>query len=218
MIVSYRANLLETFSYDEAKLNFTQLLEDESDPFSGEILKKKNLYLTGIFVQSSVENHNGRTYPISEIKRAVDTINEKIRTDGPVCAELDHPEELTINLDRVGSIILKMWMDGPNGMGKMKILDTPKGRIIRTLIESGVKLGVSSRGVGNVDDRGEVSQFEIITCDVVCSPSAKDARPKPVYEASRNNSILMLAEAVSHDPKAQKHLTKELLAWINNLK
>ena len=73
-----------------------------------------------------------------------------------------------------------MWMEGNNGMGKLQILPTPKGNIIRTLIESHVKLGVSSRGVGNVDDHGEVSGFEIITVDVVARPSAPEAYPKPV--------------------------------------
>ena len=114
----------------------------------------------------------------------------------------------------------KMWMEGASGMGKLKILETPMGNIIRTLIEADVKLGVSSRGVGNVDDRGLVSGFEIITVDLVARPSAPNAYPKPVYEsrlAKRGRIISDLAEAVSHDPKAKKHLHRELLGWINKL-
>ena len=118
-------------------------------------------------------------------------------------------------------MITQMWVDGNNGMGKLKILDTPKGQIIRTLIEADAKLGVSSRGVGNVDDRGEVSQFEIITVDVVARPSAPNAYPKPVYESlnsKRGKIIYDLAEVVKHDKKAQKYLTEELIGWINKLK
>jgi hypothetical protein len=181
---------------------------------------KKSLYMKGIFIQGGVKNHNERIYPVNEIKKAVEHINEQIANDISITGECDHPEELTINLDRVSHMITQMWMDGPAGMGKLKILPTPMGNIIRTLIESDVKLGVSSRGVGNVDDRGEVSSFEIITVDIVARPSAPNAYPKPVYEsrnARRGRVIEDLAQAVSHDPKAQKYLQKELLSWINKL-
>ena len=220
MIVQYQANLLENLPHDIAKPSFNLLTEEETDLLSGEMTKRKNLYLNGICIQADIKNHNERIYPLSEIKNAVNTINEKIDKHGPVCSEADHPEELTINIDRVGAIILKMWMEGTNGMGKLKILNTPKGNIIRTLIESGVKLGVSSRGVGNVDDRGYVSQFEIITIDVVVSPSGINCYPKPVFETlthKRERVIQQLAEAVNHDTKAQKYLTKELLDAIRRL-
>lgn len=181
---------------------------------------KKNLYMKGIFIQGGVKNHNERIYPVSEIRNAVETISKQIKDFNGVCGECDHPEELTINLDRVSHVITQMWMDGPAGMGKLKILPTPMGNIVRTLIESDVKLGVSSRGVGNVDDNGHVSSFEIITVDIVARPSAPNAYPKPVYEslnARRGRIIEDLAQAVSHDPKAQKHFQKELLNWINKL-
>jgi hypothetical protein len=102
-----------------------------------------------------------------------------------------------------------MWMDGNSGCGKLKILPTPHGQIIRTFVENGVKLGVSSRGSGNVDDRGNVSDFEIVTVDIVARPSAQNAYPKPVYEAlngKRGAIVEDLARAVINDPKAQKFL------------
>jgi hypothetical protein len=180
----------------------------------------KNLFMKGIFIQGGVRNLNERVYPVSEISKAVDNVNEILARGESVLGECDHPEELNINLDRVSHMITQMWMDGPSGMGKLQILPTPMGNIIRTLIESGVKLGVSSRGSGNVNERGEVADFEIVTVDVVARPSAPNAYPRPVYETFNNRRgkvVEDLAKAVSHDPKAQKHLHKELLEWINKL-
>jgi hypothetical protein len=203
------------------RLNFEQagiVVETAAPDIEGGI---KPLFLKGIFIQGGVKNLNERTYPVREISKAVDVITEILGRGESVLGECDHPDELTINLDRVSHMITQMWMDGPSGMGKLKILPTPMGNIIRTLIESGVKLGVSSRGSGNVSERGEVSDFEIITVDVVARPSAPNAYPKPVYEtrnSKRGYVIEDLAKAVSHDPKAQKYLHKELLEWITKLK
>jgi hypothetical protein len=204
------------------RLTFNQagIIVEMDQPTEGNL--KKTLYMSGIFIQGGVKNHNQRVYPVSEIASAVNRINEILQNGESVLGECDHPEELTINLDRVSHMIQKMWMDGNSGMGKLKVLDTPLGNIVRTLIESDVKLGVSSRGVGNVDDRnGEVSQFEIITVDIVAKPSAPNAYPKPVYEAfnaKRGKTIADLAEAMSHDKKAQQYLLKEMLDFINKLK
>jgi hypothetical protein len=203
------------------RLNFEQagiVVETAAPEIEGGV---KPLFLKGIFIQGGVKNLNERTYPVREISKAVDVITEILGRGESVLGECDHPDELTINLDRVSHMITQMWMDGPSGMGKLKILPTPMGNIIRTLIESGVKLGVSSRGSGNVSERGEVSDFEIITVDVVARPSAPNAYPKPVYEArnsKRGYVIEDLAKAVSQDPKAQKYLHKELLEWITKLK
>jgi hypothetical protein len=120
-------------------------------------------------------------------------------------------------------MITNMWMDGPNGYGKLKILPTPMGQLIKTMLESGVKLGVSSRGSGNVkeDGSGEVSDFEIITVDMVAQPSAPGAYPTPIYEHLMNSrggyNALRIAEEVKGDPKAQKYLKESLLAIINKL-
>lgn len=205
--------LTEALSHDQAGVVY-EASEDKEG-------KGKTLYMKGIFIQGGVRNLNERVYPVREISNAVDNVNDILRRGESVLGECDHPEELTINLDRVSHMIESMWMDGNSGLGKLKILPTPLGNIIRTFIESGVKLGVSSRGSGNVNDRGEVSDFEIITVDIVARPSAPNAYPKPVYEArhaKRGRIISDLAEAVSHDPKAQKHLHTELLTWIENLK
>jgi hypothetical protein len=120
-------------------------------------------------------------------------------------------------------MITEMWMDGPNGYGKLKILPTPMGQLVKAMLESGVKLGVSSRGSGNVkeDGSGEVSDFEIITVDVVAQPSAPGAYPTPIYEHLMNNkggySSLRIAKEVEGDPKAQKYLKESLLKIISGL-
>jgi hypothetical protein len=182
----------------------------------------KNMFMEGIFIQGGIKNHNGRVYPVDQIRSAVDLINKAIQQDNGVPGELDHPQELQIHLDRVSHSITKMWMDGPNGMGKLKLLPTPCGQIARTLLESGVKLGVSSRGSGNVNYNGEVSDFDMLTVDIVAKPSAPSAYPIPVYEALAHrrygNSIIDLAESVRHDDKAQKYLKKTLLRWVDELK
>ncbi len=204
--------LTERLNFDQAQAQ-VQLVETD---------KGKNLYLEGIFIQGNVKNHNQRVYPIHEIKRAVGQINNILESGESVFGEADHPEELNINLDRISHLVESMYMEGNNGKGKLKILPTPMGNIVKTILECGGKLGVSSRGSGNVDESGNVCDFEIVTVDIVAKPSAPDAYPRPVYEAltrRRNGRIVEdLAHAVMHDPKAQKHFEKELLNWINNLK
>jgi hypothetical protein len=115
-----------------------------------------------------------------------------------------------------------MWMSGRDGHGKLKIVATPMGNIIRTLLESGAKLGVSSRGSGNVDDGGQVSEFEIVTVDIVAQPSAPEAYPRTIYESLFNMkggaTMFETARAVNHDPKAQKYLDKDILQFIKELK
>tara|TARA_B100002019_G_scaffold291273_1_gene310996 strand:- start:2483 stop:2842 length:360 start_codon:yes stop_codon:yes gene_type:complete len=119
-------------------------------------------------------------------------------------------------------MITDCWMDGPNGFGKMKILPTPMGNLVKTMLESGVKLGVSSRGSGNVNDsNGEVSDFEIITVDVVAQPSAPGAYPTPIYEHLMNTKggygMIKMASEVQQDTRAQKYLREELLRVIKGL-
>jgi hypothetical protein len=183
--------------------------------------KGKNLYMRGIFIQGGVRNFNERVYPVPEITKAVDSISKQLKDGFSICGELDHPEELTINLERVSHAITDMWMEGSNGGGKLRIVSTPSGNIVRALLEDGIKLGVSSRGVGNVDDKGEVSGFEIITVDIVARPSAPDAYPKPVYESlnTRRGTIIEdLANAAIQDPAAMRFLKQELLRAVEELK
>jgi hypothetical protein len=183
----------------------------------------KDLYMKGICIQGGVRNANQRVYPVSEIGRAVKTLNEQISGGYSVLGEVDHPEGLNINLDRVSHMITEMWMDGPNGYGKLKILPTPMGQLVSTMIQSGVKLGVSSRGSGNVseDGSGNVSDFEIITVDVVAQPSAPGAYPTPIYEHLMNTrggyKAYELAQATKEDAKAQKYLKESLINIINKL-
>lgn len=198
--------------------NQARMVVEKSEP--GENGEKK-LYMSGIFIQGGVRNLNERVYPVSEIRKAVENVNKQISDGYSICGECDHPEELTVNLDRISHIIESMWMEGNSGCGKLRILPTPMGNLIRTLIESGVKLGVSSRGSGNVDDKGEVSEFEIVTVDVVMRPSAPEAFPRPVFEARhsrRGHIIADLSQAMSHDPRAQTHLANELRDWIEKLR
>lgn len=184
---------------------------------------KKNLYMKGIFIQGGVKNANQRVYPVDEITAAVDNINKQIREGYSVLGELDHPDDLKINLDRVCHMITDMWMDGPNGFGKLKVLPTPMGQLVTTMLESGVKLGVSSRGSGNVNESsGHVSDFEIVTVDIVAQPSAPNAYPKAVYEGLMNmrhgHRVLDMARDAGANQKVQKYLQEEVKRFIKDLK
>jgi hypothetical protein len=183
----------------------------------------KDLYMKGICIQGGVKNANERVYPVNEIERAVTTLNEQLSTGHSVLGEVDHPDDLKINLDRVSHMIQSMWMDGPNGFGKLKILPTPMGNLVRCMLDSGVKLGVSSRGSGNVDDRtGHVSDFEIVTVDVVAQPSAPNAYPKAIYEGLMNmrygHRVLEIARDAGKDNKVQRYLKNEITRLIQDLK
>lgn len=181
--------------------------------------------MKGIFIQGGVKNANERVYPVTEIENAVETLNKQIEEGYSVLGEVDHPDDLKINLDRVSHMITRMWMDSANGFGKLKILPTPMGQLVRTMLESGVKLGVSSRGSGNVNDMdGRVSDFEIITVDIVAQPSAPNAYPKAIYEGLMNmkngHKVLELAKDVqlSGNKKVQKILGEEVKRLIKDLK
>ena len=183
----------------------------------------KNLYLKGICIEGDRRNANDRIYPLHEIAKAVNTINQQIKEGNSVLGEVDHPDDLKINLDRVCHSVEGMWMDGHAGCGKLKILPTPMGELIKTLLQSGVKLGVSSRGSGNVDDRtGHVSDFEIVTIDVVAQPSAPNAYPKAIYEGLMNmkygHRLLEVAKDAGQDNKVQRYLKNEVVKLIRDLK
>jgi hypothetical protein len=120
-------------------------------------------------------------------------------------------------------MIEQMWMDGPAGHGKLKILPTPMGQLVKTMLESGVKLGVSSRGSGNVSEStGHVSEFEIVTVDIVAQPSAPHAYPKAIYEGLMNmryghKALEMAGEAVENQ-KVQRYLKEQVVRLIKDLK
>lgn len=183
----------------------------------------KELYMSGIFVQAEKRNQNQRVYPIREISSAVMEVENRIMSGQSVLGELDHPEELTINLDRVSHMITKMWLEGNDGHGKLKILPTPCGQIARAMLESEVLLGVSSRGSGNVGNDGNVSEFEMVTVDIVAQPSAPEAFPRSIYESLYNMkggaSIMEVARGVAYgDPSAKGHLEKDIIKFIKDLK
>ena len=183
----------------------------------------KSLYMKGIFIQGGVKNANERVYPVSEIESAVQTLNEQITSGYSVLGEVDHPDDLKINLDRVSHMITSMWMDGANGFGKLKILPTPMGGLVKTMLESGVKLGVSSRGSGNVNDLdGRVSDFEIVTVDIVAQPSAPNAYPKAIYEGLMNmrhgHKAIDIAKDAQSNKKVEKYLKEEVMRLIKDLK
>lgn len=207
-----KTNLQEHLSFDQAKIVVER---DEGDD-------GKTLHLSGICIQGDIRNANQRVYSSKEIDRAVKTLNEQISGGYSVLGEVDHPQDLRINLDRVSHMITKMWMDGPNGYGKLKMLPTPMGQLVSTMLESGVKLGVSSRGSGEVDPSGNVAGFEIITVDVVAQPSAPGAYPTPVYEHLMNNKggyeAFKVAQEVQGDAQAQRYIAESLKNLIQGLK
>ncbi len=205
------AYLRENLTFDNARIKV--LTEDSVDG------KGKTLHMEGIFIQGGVKNHNERVYPVNEITKAVSAINEQINGGYSVLGEVDHPDDLKINLDRVSHMLTDMWMDGPNGFGKLKVLPTPMGKLIETMLESKVKLGVSSRGSGNVNEGdGHVSDFEIVTVDIVAQPSAPNAYPRAIYESLMNmNGGSKLLE-IAADPSGQKYIREHVLRLIKDMK
>jgi hypothetical protein len=202
--------LKEDLTFDHARMEV--LTEDDAKG-------GKSLKLKGIVIQGGVKNANQRVYPIAEISKAVDTIMEQVKGGYSVLGEVDHPDDLKINLDRVSHMITDMWMDGPNGFGTLKILPTPMGNLVKTMLEAGVKLGVSSRGSGNVNEaNGHVSDFEIITVDVVAQPSAPNAYPKAIYEGLMNMKGGQKSLEIAGDARAQKYLKEEVVKLIRELK
>ena len=203
--------LREHLSYDQANM----VVESAEDG--------KTLYMVGKFLGGAQVNENGRVYPAHEIRKAVGDLNDTVNGGYSVLGEVDHPEGLNINLDRVSHLITKMWMDGPDGYGKLKIIPTPMGQLVRTMLESGVKLGVSSRGSGNVSESsGHVSDYKIVTVDIVAQPSAPGAYPTAVYESLLNmrhgHKVMGIAEDVAQDRRAQKFLKEEVIRLIKDLK
>ena len=123
--------LRENLTFDQAQVVI------ETDANGG-----KDLFMKGICIQGGVKNANQRVYPVNEIAEAVRKISDQVSGGYSVLGEVDHPDDLKVNLDRVSHMITQMWMDGPNGYGKMKILPTPMGKLVETMLQSGVKLGV----------------------------------------------------------------------------
>lgn len=213
--------LIETYTPDVAKTR-------------GSIVENKNgekkLYLEGIFMQSEVKNGNGRVYPRSEIENSVKYISEQIENNIPMMGELNHPEHLSIDLERVSHAITEIRMEGDDAVGRAMILTKhPMGKIAEAIMEHGLPLGVSSRGTGDVVE-GVVNGFDFIALDIVAIPSAPKAWPKAIRESKsimesldfavgekKANKIITLAEAASLDSKAQKYFKTEISGFISEL-
>lgn len=178
---------------------------------------EKNLYLSGRLMAAEEKNLNQRIYPHAEINKAVALINEKAKVGEFVAGELNHPDNLSIDLKNVSHIITEAYMDGNAAIGKCKILNTPSGMIVKSLIEGGLKLGVSSRGTGNVTNEGIVEDFSFVTVDIVAQPSGPGCYPDVVREGIESPKIMTLAEAVLHDPKAQKYFKTEIMKFIESI-
>lgn len=197
--------------------NFEGILSEAVADATGE----KKLYIRGIFMESCRKNRNGRMYKRDELEKNVLRVNEAAVAGKYVLGELDHPETLVVNLKNVSHKIVEMKMVGNNAIGKAEILvKHPSGQIAKSLIESGIQLGISSRASGAVDDdTGMVEGFSLVTCDLVASPSAIEAYPSSLYEHLQNyrrgGYISELAEAVIHDVEAQKYFRNEILKFIN---
>jgi hypothetical protein len=168
-----------------------QVLTEEADG-------KKNYYIEGIFLQGDLTNRNGRNYPVNILEREVTKYNENFVGTGRALGELGHPDGPTINLDRVSHKILSLQREGNNFIGKAKLLETPMGKIAKSLLDDGVKLGVSSRGLGSMTEKNGVNyvgeDFMLATAaDIVADPSAPDAFVDGIMEGKEwvwENGIL----------------------------
>ena len=158
----------------------------------------KHLYIEGVFLQGDIKNRNGRVYPFSVLEKEVGRYNESYVVTGRALGELGHPDGPTVNLDRVSHKIVSLKSEGSNFRGKAQILSTPMGNIARNLLESGVKLGVSSRGMGSIEERNGSNyvrdDFMLATAaDIVADPSAPDAFVNGIMEGKEwvwDNGIL----------------------------
>lgn len=179
----------------------------------------KDMYLSGIFMQAEVKNRNGRIYKLNEMSNEMDKARQKISEGTGILGELDHPDSLSISLDRVCMNITELNMNGNNVIGRAKLLETPCGLIAKQLISAGVSLGVSSRGAGNVMEGGNVEGFNFVTVDIVATPSCATAVPKSVYESldlSKNGKhTLTLAEQMKDDVSAQKYFKESFMKFLN---
>ena len=191
---------------------------------------KKSLYIEGVFLQGNIKNRNGRMYPMETLRKEVSRYNENHIKSGRALGELGHPDGPTVNLDRVSHKIVSLKESGSNYVGKAKILSTPMGKIAQSLLGEGVKLGVSSRGVGSLKPTREGysvvgEDFMLATAaDIVADPSAPDAFVSGIMEGKDwvwDNGILRekLAEKTYKQINTlvtQKKLDEEKLDLFNN--
>ena len=188
---------------------------------------KKNTYIKGVFLQTEITNRNGRMYKYETMEREVGKYNEEFIKRGRALGELGHPEGPTINLDRVSHKIVELQPEGKNFIGKAKLLETPMGRIAKNLLEEGVQLGVSSRGLGSLRKEGSTSivadDFILSTAaDIVADPSAPDAFVEGIYEgkewclvdgAIKEAQLEAVKDVLDNAPSAQELAERKIAAF-----
>lgn len=209
--MSDRVDLIEMILPNQKPLRVIQ----EEEKLIENAEPQKFYYLDGLFLQGETENQNGRVYPRDEISQAVERLNNKISERGPVPGELDHPEGMNINFDRLAVAITSMRMEGQDGYGKMRVVPEGMGKIVEGAIKAGIRVGVSSRGTGNVEPSGRVSDFDIVTIDAVLNPSAPNAYPsaslaESIARYQEGMEAMTLAQYARYDPRAQHHLERSL--------
>ena len=200
----------------------TEQIEDVKVITEGKGADKK-LYIEGVFLQSEIVNRNGRKYPFETLNREVERYNEEYVKNKRALGELGHPDGPTINLDRVSHRITELRVEGKNFYGKAQILDTPMGKIAKSLLDEGVQLGVSSRGMGSIDKTENVSvvrdDFMLTTAaDIVADPSAPDAFVNGIMEGKEwvwSNGILKETEVAKYkgqlDTASRRNLEEKTL-------
>tara|TARA_Y200000002_G_scaffold41234_1_gene29998 strand:+ start:158 stop:805 length:648 start_codon:yes stop_codon:yes gene_type:complete len=185
--------------------NDIEILTEEKDG-------KKSTYIKGVFLQTEITNRNGRMYKFDTMNREVSKYNEEFVGRGRALGELGHPEGPTLNLDRVSHKIVELYPEGTNFIGKAKLMETPMGKIAKSLLEEGVQLGVSSRGLGSIKKEGNcqvvADDFILSTAaDIVADPSAPDAFVEGIYEGR---------EWVQADGRIKEQQIEQIKAAIDN--
>jgi hypothetical protein len=198
-----------------------QILEEETNG-------KKNLYIEGVFLQGDIKNRNGRVYPFGVLEREVGRYTEQYVNVGRALGELGHPDGPTVNLDRVSHKIVSLKAEGSNFIGKAQILNTPMGNIAKSLLESGVKLGVSSRGMGSIEEKNGANyvrdDFMLATAaDIVADPSAPDAFVNGIMEGKEwvwENGIIKEVNIAKYhkyiSESTRKNIEERSLKAFNN--
>ena len=188
---------------------------------------KKKMYIEGVFLQGEIKNRNGRMYKFDTMNREVTKYNEEFVNRGRALGELGHPEGPTLNLDRVSHKIVELYPEGTNFMGKAKLLETPMGKIAKNLLEEGVQLGVSSRGLGSIKREGTTQvvadDFILSTAaDIVADPSAPDAFVEGIYEgkewclvdgAIKEAQLEAVKDVLDNAPSAQELAERKIAAF-----
>jgi hypothetical protein len=191
----------------------------------------KNYKIKGIFLQADIKNRNGRVYPMEVLEKEVTRYNKKFINENRAYGELGHPDGPTVNLERVSHMVTELYPDGKNFVGEAKIMETPMGKIVKNIIDEGGKLGVSSRGMGSLDQKNGANyvrdDFYLATAaDIVADPSAPNAFVEGIMEGKEwvwNNGALVEAELVElrrkfDVKKRQRNVKIEALEFAKFLK